>query len=143
MAEGFDLTAERTYLGTGWAFPLGVDGRGGIALASGEQAVERSVRLILFTLIGERRMRPEFGCAINELVFAPNNSSTRDRVERLITEALGRWEPRISVTSVDAETDPDDPARLLINISYLIEATNDERNLVHPFYLIAGEEDVR
>ncbi len=139
MTENFDLTSERTYLGTGWAFPLRVDGRGGIALVSGSDAVERSIRLILFTILGERRMRPAFGCAIHELVFLQNNPVTLARVEGMVTEALDRWEPRISVTSVDAETDPDDPERLLISVSYRIEATNDERNLVHPFYLIAGE----
>jgi len=36
--------------------------------------------------------------------------------------------------------DPQDHARLLVDIRYRVRATNDERNLVYPFYLIPGEE---
>ena len=58
-------------VGTGWSFPLGVDGRGGIRMARGAQDVEEAIRLILGTARGERRMRPEFGCGIHDFVFAP------------------------------------------------------------------------
>ncbi len=34
----------------------------------------------------------------------------------------------------------DDPGRLLVNVRYVVKATNDERSLVYPFYLIPGEE---
>ena len=49
-------------LGVGWAFPLKVDGRGGIALSQHEVDIEESIRIILGTAKGERRMRPQFGC---------------------------------------------------------------------------------
>jgi hypothetical protein len=39
---------------------------------------------------------------------------------------------------IDPQPDPMDISRLLINIKYRIKATNDERNLVYPFYIIPG-----
>jgi hypothetical protein len=122
-------------LGTGWHFPLGVDGRGGIAMMRHEKDIEESMRIILATSKGERRMRPEFGCRIHELVFAPNNATTWGLVTQYIEEALGWWEPRVEVMEVDVHPDTTDPSRLLINIKYRIKATSDERSLVYPFYL--------
>lgn len=134
-----DVT-ERSFRGSGWAFPLGVDGRGGIALASEDQAIERAMKIILSTAKGERRMRPNFGCAIHDLVFAPNDATTAGLVRYHVMEALGWWEPRITVVDVEVDTDPDEPARLLIIIRYVVKSTNDERSLVYPFYRIPGEE---
>ena len=56
-------------IGTGWAFPLGANGRGGIAMSRGETDIEQAIRIILGTAKGERRMRPNFGCQIHDLVF--------------------------------------------------------------------------
>lgn len=139
MAEHHDITSARSYLGAGWAFPMSVDGRGRIALVSEEDALSRSIFLILSTVKGQRRMRPNFGCGIHQFVFAPNNSTTLDLIQHEVSEALNWWEPRITVLDVNARPDPDDDARLLIEVTYLIKATNDRRNLVYPFYFIPGE----
>jgi phage baseplate assembly protein W len=125
-------------LGIGWSFPLRVDGRGGIALSQHENDVEESIRIILSTAKGERRMRPNFGCDIHKIVFAPNNATSWGLAAHYVEEALGWWEPRIEVLEIDPQPDPLDTSRLLINIKYRIKATNDERNLVYPFYIIPG-----
>ena len=130
----------RNFLGAGWAFPLAVDGRGGIALAVEDQAIARAIYIILSTAKGERRMRPHFGCAIHDLVFAPNDATTAGLIRYHVMEALGWWEPRITVTDVDVQTDPEDPSRLLVEVRYVVKSTNAERSLVYPFYLIPGEE---
>lgn len=126
----------RDILGTGWSFPLQVDSRGGIALSRGDGAIIESIRAILGTARGERRMRPNFGCDIHMLIFAPNNTSTWGLAAHYVEEALGMWEPRIEVLQVDPQPDPEDPSKLLINIEYRIKATNDARNIVYPFYLM-------
>jgi len=119
---------------------MGIDGRGGLALATEDQAIRRAMYIILSTAKGERRMRPQFGCSIHDLVFAPNDVTTAGLIRYHVTEALGWWEPRITVTDVDVQTEPEDPARILIVISYIVKSTNDERSLVYPFYRIPGEE---
>ncbi len=125
-------------LGTGWAFPVRLDGRGGVALSRHEADIEESIRIILSTAKGERRMHPAFGCDIHNLIFAPNNASTWGLAAHYVEDALGMWEPRIEVIRVDAQSDPEDPSRLLIKISYRIKASNDPRAIVYPFYLLAG-----
>jgi hypothetical protein len=121
-------------VGTGFQFPMGLDGRGGIAMAR-QEGIDESIRIILSTPQGERRMRPAFGSRIHELVFAPNNASTWALMQQYVKEALDWWEPRIEVLNIDASPDASDASKLLVNILYRVEATSDERNLVYPFYL--------
>lgn len=127
-------------LGTGWTFPLRVDGRGGISFSRYDGDIEESIRIILSTAKGERRMRPNFGCDIHTLIFAPNTASTWGLASHYVEEALGWWEPRIEVTEIEPYPDPQDTARLLINIKYVVKSTNDARNIVFPFYLLPGRE---
>jgi uncharacterized protein len=127
------------FLGSGWAFPVGVDARGRIALARRERDVEEAIHMILLTPKGQRIMRPEFGCQIHDLIFAPNDATTAGLAAYYVEEALGMWEPRIRVLDVEATTDTDDSSRLLIEIRYEIKATHDQRALVFPFYRIPGE----
>jgi phage baseplate assembly protein W len=127
-------------VGSGWAFPPTVDARGRIALARQERDVEEAIHMILLTPIGQRVMRPEFGCRIHDLIFAPNDATTIGLARYYVEDALGMWEPRIDVIEVLVAPDPGNTGRLLIEIRYEIKATHDERALVFPFYRIPGEE---
>jgi phage baseplate assembly protein W len=130
----------RDFLGSGWKFPPDLDSRGRIALVHQEQDVEEAIRIILRTRKGERPMRPQFGSDLHLLMFMPNDASTQGLACRYVRESLGWWEPRIEVLDVQARTDPSDAGRMLLNVAYRIPATNSERNLVFPFYVIPGEE---
>jgi phage baseplate assembly protein W len=131
--------AENDFLGSGWAFPFRISPTGGIALSRHEFDIEEAIRIILSTAKGERHMRPNFGCGIHDLVFAPNNATTAGRIETYVQEAIGWWEPRVELLKVLVESDPDERNRVLINVHYRIRSTNDIRNLVYPFYLIRPE----
>ena len=128
-------------IGTGWAFPLSANGRGGIAMSRGETDIEQAIRIILGTAKGERRMRPNFGCQIHDLVFAPNDDSTWGLARYYVDDALAMWEPRIDVLDIAVGPNLDEPARMDISISYRVRATKDARTLVYPFYLITPEEE--
>jgi len=127
-------------LGSGLAFPLRVDHRGGVALARAEEDVEQALEIILSTAPGERPMRPEFGCDVHDLVFETIDAGIVGRMETAIRAALDRWEPRVEVQSVGFDLDNVSEGRLDITIGYRIRATNDQRNLVYPFYVIPAEE---
>jgi phage baseplate assembly protein W len=129
-------------IGSGLAFPLSVDRRGAIALASGREDIEQAIRLILGTVPGERPMRPEFGCTIHDLVFDTIDAATVGRIDTAVRSAIARWEPRIDVTAVEFDLDRQAEGVLEITIGYQIRATNAEYNLVYPFYLIPAEESV-
>jgi phage baseplate assembly protein W len=127
-------------IGSGLAFPLQVDRRGGIALARDEQDIDQAIQLILGTAPGERPMRPEFGCGVHDFVFDSIDATTIGRMEEAIREALDRWEPRIQVQSVEFDLSNSANGLLAIDIGYTVRATNTERNLVYPFYVIPAEE---
>src|SRR5512145_2773515 len=127
------------FLGVGWAFPVGVDARGRIALARHERDIEEAIRIILLTPKGQRPMRPEFGCKIHDLIFAPNDSTTAGLAIYYVEEALAMWEPRIAVKQINVNHDEAQEGRMLIEIVYEIKATHDRRSLVFPFYNIPGE----
>lgn len=128
------------FVGRGWAFPLRADPTGGIALVSGVREIEESIRLILATAPGERPMRPEFGCAVHEYVFAPADASTAGDIAYAVRVAIDRWEPRIDLEAVDVRFDEVDQGTLFIDIRYSLRGTNDPRNLVFPFYVIPPTE---
>jgi phage baseplate assembly protein W len=130
---------EGDFLGSGWSFPFRISPTGGIGLSRHEFDIDEAIRIILSTAKGERHMRPQFGCGIHDLVFAPNNATTAGLVDTYVTEAIGWWEPRVEVMRVEVGTDDDERNKLLINVHYRIRATNDDRNLVFPFYLIRPE----
>jgi phage baseplate assembly protein W len=116
-----------------------INSQGGVALVREEESIHEAILNILQTSPGERVMRPEYGCGIHELVFAPMNARTFGQIDRYIRAGLGRWEPRAEVMDVDIVVDPDDEAKLMIHIRYRVKATHDERSLVYPFYVIPEE----
>ncbi|NBD22295.1 GPW/gp25 family protein [Paenibacillus glycinis] len=129
------------FLGVGWLFPVIVNGSSGvIAMSSHEQDIEQAIRIILFTVKGERVMRPDFGCGIHDYVFAALNTATIGLMESSVRDALARWESRIAVTKVTVSEDPIEISlgKLLIDIQYVVRATNQPGNLVFPFYLREG-----
>ena len=126
-------------VGSGWAFPVRSDARGRISLARRGQDIEEAIRIILLTPKGQRVMRPEFGCQIHDLIFAPNDATTAGLAVFYVEEALAMWEPRIRVIDVTATPDDTNDSRLMIRIEYEIKATYDRRSLVFPFYRIPGE----
>jgi uncharacterized protein len=131
------------FVGAGWAFPVGVDSTGSIALATGHTELEQAMRLILSTYPGERPMRPEFGSRLRDFIFDGSTIDNVAAIAREVRQALLRWEPRADVMDVLVAPDPDQPSTLYIDIQYQVKNTNDPRNLVFPFYTIPlqGDED--
>ena len=131
----------RNILGRGWAFPVGTDLQGKVALSSYEKSVEESIRIILGTTPGERVMHPDFGCKINDIIFSPSSSKTVSLAVHYIEEAIIKWEPRVILKKVYGDVDPDNPGLINIKIDYEIRSVNTFFNMVYPFYLERGERD--
>lgn len=130
----------RDFLGSGWKFPPRLDSRGRIELVHHEQDIEEAIRIILLTRKGERPMRPEFGSELHKLNFMPCDATTAGLARRYIQESLARWEPRIKLGKVEVTPANDETSSLLVNIQYMVRSTNNERNLVFPYYTIPGED---
>ncbi len=132
------MTKIADFLGRGWKYPIS-QVNGSIAPSEGEDGIHESIMLILGTAKGERIMRPDFGCGINDLVFEVNNTATTTMIGYHVKEALLKWEPRINVLSVDVSTDSNEQNKLNINIEYEVKSINSKANLVYPFYLEGKE----
>ena len=128
------------FIGRGLAFPTSTTPTGAIALVGDATDIEQAILLILGTAIGERPMRPEFGCGIHDYVFASADATTGGRVAFAVRTALERWEPRITVIDVSVRISGEDRAVLLVDITYAVRGTNDSRNLVYPFYTIPEKD---
>lgn len=135
------MSNERDFLGKGLRFPVSVNLNGGVSSSTLEENVRQSIFIILGTAPGERVMRPDFGCRIHDLMFAPNNDITAARAEVYCEEAILKYEPRVSNVACVAGAHPDQPNRLDVRIEYVIAGRNDKRNLVYPFYLRTEEPD--
>lgn len=130
---------KRAFQGAGWAFPLHTSG-GQTAIKGYEDQIKQSIRLILDTDPGERRMRPDFGAGLNSFLFEPMSSAALQRIRQRVHDSLVDWEPRIDVEKVTVTADGSDPGKLLIDVSYRVRSTNSRANLVYPFYLDEGSQ---
>ena len=129
----------KDFLGLGWKFPVQVDPTTGrIEISKYEQDVREAIWIILSTARGERVMRPEFGCGIHDLVFAPISAATVGEVENNVREALINWEPRIEIINLEVSDEESFNGKLLISLDYRVRTTNSEFNLVYPFYFTEG-----
>ena len=126
---------KKSFLGRGWRFPVNVDGSGGLAFAEQRDSIEQAIRVILGTAVGERVMRPTFGCHIHDYVFYPNNAATASLVSYHVREAIKKWEPRVKNLFVRSYPDPNAESTMLVDIRYEIISTNQLENMVYPFYL--------
>lgn len=128
------------FIGSGWAFPLGVRHNGAIATVDGVANLEKAMRIVLSTYLGERPMRPNFGCRLRDHLFDGSSAETLAAIEGEVARALHSCEPRVEINGVTATAHPDSPGRIDIDIAYNVLSTNDPGNLVVPFYTIPGEE---
>ena len=72
-----------------------------------EDAIKRSVRNIIFTILGEKPFQPLFGSVINESLFELSTSLSEMKVSDEITQSLLNYEPRIANTEVTVSIYPD------------------------------------
>lgn len=130
----------KAFLGTGWKFPVSIDkATGRIQMSSNEDSIRESIRIIIGTRKGELPMHPEFGCKIHEYAFETADYTTLYAMKTEVENALIRWEPRITDIYAKVSDEQIDEGVLMIHISYMVRATNNQYNLVYPFYISEGE----
>jgi len=104
-------------------FPFRLDARGRTARTTDADHIRDMIEQFLFTNIGERVNRPDFGSGLLQLVFAPNSPELAATLQFTIQAGLLRYlgdiiEVReLNVESVDSS--------LTIDIQYVIRRTNE------------------
>ena len=78
-----------------------------VLTVSDEDAIKRSVKNIIFTILGEKPFLPLFGSVINESLFDLNTNLNEIRISDEIKQSLLNYEPRINNTEVTVSVYPD------------------------------------
>ena len=72
-----------------------------------EDAIKRSVKNIIFTILGEKPFEPDFGSVINQSLFDLNTNLNEIRISDEIKTSLDNYEPRINNVDVSVSVLPD------------------------------------
>jgi phage baseplate assembly protein W len=111
----------------------------GVEMVDGDESIRQAIYLLLTTRPGERVMRPDYGCPLHRLLFAPNDATTAGLAIHYVQSALDRWEPRIEVLELDASQHPELRNRLEIFLTYRVRSTQNTSSMSFSFEL-SGEE---
>ena len=111
------------------AYPFTIDPglhRASIAPSYGRH-IDHLVRQVLFTSPGERINRPDFGCGLRRMVFAPNSDATASLTQVIVAQALDKWlGSLIEVTQVETQAENE---TLVVRIAYVVRQTGERRYL--------------
>ena len=72
-----------------------------------EDAIKKSVKNIIFTILGEKPYEPFFGSTLNTSLFELNTSVNQIRIVDEIKQVLLNYEPRISNVIIHMNNIPD------------------------------------
>jgi phage baseplate assembly protein W len=110
-------------------FPYRLDAGGRTATTTEDDHVRDLVMQVLFTEPGERVNRPDFGCGLKTLVFAPSSDVLATATQTLVKAALQRWlEDEVDVEDVVVEPIEE---RLVVTVAYRLRSTGERH--VEPF----------
>src|SRR5262245_49788502 len=114
---------------TSLQYPISVDeARGRLAQEQNFDAhIEQLVMQVLMTSPGERINRPDFGCGVKRLVFAPGGEVAATLAQTTVYQALTKWlSGAITVTEVTARAED---ALLQIRVGYAVKVSGEKRYL--------------
>jgi phage baseplate assembly protein W len=117
---------------------LQVTPTGRIDMVEEDESVRQAILMLIETVPGERVMRPDYGCNLDYLVFAPNDETTAGLAIHYVRVALDKWEPRIDILGLDAQRDPEKPGELDILLDYRVRASRRVEQLRLPVNLAGG-----
>jgi uncharacterized protein len=133
------MAEERSFLGQGWSFPPVFNKKNKkVEMVKEEEDIRQSLQILLSTRIGERVMRPDFGCNLDEMLFENLDITLKTYVTDLIESAILYFEPRIELNAVEIQPDNELEGVLMIHLIYTIRSTNTRNNFVYPFYKYEG-----
>ena len=119
----------RFFEGDGGPPPGLAVGGGRLALVEEAAAVRQSLVALLSTRPGERVMRPDYGCDLDALAFAPMGPTTFMLARLVVGRAIERFEPRAQVVAIEARAAAEAPERLELVVEYAVRGRGDADTL--------------
>ena len=113
-------------------YPISVDkGLGKLAEESDyDDHIKDLMMQVLLTNPGERINRPDFGCGIKQMIFAPNSQITADLAKITILQALDEWLGSVIDTNEVVNLIDDEAALLEIKQKAAAKLTPEERKVL-------------
>ncbi len=132
---------ETPYIGIGWSFPPAFNSYSNqVEMTTEDDDIKGCLEIILTTKLGERLLRPLFGCDLTIKVFEAMNSTQVNMIKNMVEECILLYEPRIDAEEVFIDTNNAFEGVFYVHIDYTIRATNSRRNIVFPFYINEGTD---
>ena len=129
----------KSFLGTGWSFPPNFNNQSAnIDTVTKEVDIKQSLEIYFNTKLGERIMRPDYGCVIHNRLFNKLDPSVLDVLTFELTQNIGMIEPRIIVEKIDINKTDINNGLIEITVDYTIITTNVRDNIVYPYYINEG-----
>lgn len=127
---------QRSFLGTGWGFPVTFQKQPdtGVRMVSEVEDISESLVLLLSTRPGERVMRPDYGCNLEDMLFESVNESLLTYIKDLITKSILYYEPRIQLKKIDILTDRIAEGMVKVEVDFIIRSSNTRFNFVYDYY---------
>ena len=130
---------KKSFLGTGWSFPPQFNkNTGSVSMVSDEEDIKQSLNIYFNTMIGERIMRPTYGCVIHDKQFEKISDNILQSLTFEMTTSIGKIEPRITVIDLKIIKLDVNNGYIEIKLDYSIISTNIRDNIVFPYYINEG-----
>ncbi|MEW6734492.1 MAG: GPW/gp25 family protein [Acidobacteriota bacterium] len=106
-------------------YPFHFDSSGRTYTTDNDKHIRDLIEQILFTALGERVNRPDFGSGLMRLLFAPNSDELSAATQFLVQGSLQQWlgdliqVDEVRIESVDST--------LLVTIQYTIRRTQQQQ----------------
>ncbi len=112
-------------MNTFFDYPFHIDGRGRTAETDEDDHIRDMIHQVLFTSPGERVNRPDFGCGLKQLVFAPNSDALATATKFLVQGSLQRWLNNVIKVEQLEVTNQDE--QLVVTLVYSKRSTGERR----------------
>ncbi len=138
MAEEF---LKSDFIGKGWSFPPAFSKQQeSVQMTEREEDISKSLEILLSTKVGERVMQPKFGCNMDDLVFEALDTTIKTLMIDRVQTAILYFEPRIDTLKIELNTENELEGIVILELDYVVRATNSRFNFVYPFYRNEGTE---
>jgi len=116
--------------GRGWAFPPDFDAMQGAQMVEDIDDIRQSMQILFSTQLGERIMRPNYGCDLHSAVFENISDDLIAGITANITDSILRYEQRVQLESVTVDQDRQTLNLLRVQVAYRIRGTDAVLRLV-------------
>ncbi|PHM44274.1 GPW/gp25 family protein [Xenorhabdus szentirmaii] len=125
--------------GRGWAFPPDFTLENGVEMAEGAEDVRQSLHILFRTEPGERLMRENYGCGLNDFMFENIRNELFAEMESHIHDSVLRYESRADITDIQVRQSPKNKSTLQVRVMYRLRGSDIQQQIQGTLALNEGQ----